>query len=282
MRSARLCGVALLLAACVAAARAEGAPLAGAGGRAGGTAASPNCSQLSLVADAVSTLRARVPGARATLRPPPSHRAAPRRTTLRPRAGGAPDCRAGCVLDSDPVCGANRVTYMNPCLAACGGTEAVHPGPCAPPGGEGGVGVATGGARAVGAEGHPIAGAALAQGPGGCVRGRPGAGAPATASGHPALASRPCSPCQERATTNAAPLPLPPRAQGLFAQPSDVSDAVEASAAGGRVASSADLVRFASEGYTLAGVAPTVDASRVAAEKPEGADAAAAGKRGGE
>ncbi|GBF97450.1 hypothetical protein Rsub_10373 [Raphidocelis subcapitata] len=131
------------------------------------------------------------------------------------------DCAAGCALDSAPVCGADRVTYMNACLADCAGGEVAHPGPCAPPGapaaasGGGGGGVSAAAAAGVASWEHPIA--------------------------------------------------------RLFADPAadDMKSAGAVTGGGDATVTAADMSRFASEGFVLAGAARTVDASALATVKPE-------------
>lgn len=49
---------------------------------------------------------------------------------LRKCSAAVHNCGVGCKLTNLPVCGHDRITYMNDCLAECGGAHIAHTGPC--------------------------------------------------------------------------------------------------------------------------------------------------------
>jgi hypothetical protein len=155
---------------------------------------------------------------------------------------------------------------MNDCLAVCGGASVDYPGPCAAPGAADSVGPASAGGGGP-QDRHPIAGEAQP---------------PATSSiWLPWQLPRPFLPSLAPARAHGVPPPpQPPRPTGLFASPD--SGGVHTSADGVRAVGPGELQRFAPEGYTLAGVASTVDAGRLDAEKPGAARGGARAGTGGE
>jgi hypothetical protein len=107
-----------------------------------------------------TTVETAVPASRST-RPPPENTALHSPRPPRPpnparptQPAAAADCSAGCSLSGESgVCGANGLTFVNECLAACAGTSVAYSGACRAPGA---VAAASVGRAAASFDKHPI------------------------------------------------------------------------------------------------------------------------------
>ncbi|GBF95704.1 hypothetical protein Rsub_08686 [Raphidocelis subcapitata] len=144
-----------------------------------------------------------------------------------PAARAAYDCSLGCPLYGDAgECGADGLTYINECLAICGGTAVAYRGPCLPPGGS--------------LPQQPSVAPVVGRGDG-------GDGADEQLAAHP-IGRFFARPPPEAAAAAAAAAGERAAAAGFGADPFGIGDA-------SRNASAADISRYRAQGFALVGPA---------------------------